>query len=1018
MNINTRKNIYSLLLSRPLFNYVVKRDGKYNINVLIAGFDEDCVEAFKAVYWCGQLTTKYNLTISILSPSVEEFKSSIKEQMPAIESSAVFANILYLEDDNNFDFAKYTYCFISKKYAHLLEHANNGKIDSLICLLFEQPTSDLDNENMIYLANEDLFKEEIDLLDLYAFNCDYAYRMGENERCVKGELSDFVKPSGSNDYYNYLSSLSFPVHIPYKMHICAEEQQNDINPVQALLNAIREKDYLYNTLLETEHRRWTAYMISEGWRMPTDEELHSYAFSNFGYAGGYDQRDKKLLLHPCICIGSTDGCKIDKYSEIWRVIEMSDLRTYEQIKSHLEGNYPDEDFSDLEVITLELYGIVCDRAKEAYPKVKALFHFMDHLEQGNSKVVYDCLKQSVNKLANDELNSSKVFAETLIEAKKCAESDDLQYEISAVESAMKIFVEKNKKKNYFTIDSTMIDMIPFCIWYGRENRTIITISAGLPLEDVITPTILCAETAIFIEEEPSLHYEDAITNYFNKSRRNNTKVVFYSCNLNNQDEIVSLLKELTERYDTPSINCVSGNTAATNMSIGALADSCNIPVFSYSYASGIQNIKNGDLISPGLNKKTLSVDEMVLLMGGNYTNMFSKVPYISQLNELEKIFRKYYDEQTYYVDGKRKTFSAWAALSTLFQSASKNQSPEIVGEYKRSHLNTCINKEIFSTCGLQFFLPLLNEYCIIRNYKVENDKDDSKSFVNVCFDYYDSGILYLITPYTTECCCSASAIELRKKERLTFTTTSGISLMSLIAENAQLSNPGEHDEMTATKIRFMEELESKGFIHSLKISADNSVASLEFYNFVIKNIFKNQGKLFELLLYYKIRNSGLFDDVQTGVKIAWTPVIQSRDEAIREYLKSSGKYGYNIFMKAKREIDAERRNVSFSTSTDNEIDIVMTSGMSPIFVSCKVSKNGGNEWLYEIASIASHFMARPVLAITKNLDTEASNILLSRARMMNISVIGYETVFDNDRLSYALDCISKGIVVMGPETIQ
>ena len=184
------------------------------------------------------------------------------------------------------------------------------------------------------------------------------------------------------------------------------------------------------------------------------------------------------------------------------------------------------------------------------------------------------------------------------------------------------------------------------------------------------------------------------------------------------------------------------------------------------------------------------------------------------------------------------------------------------------------------------------------------------------------------------------------------------------------------------------------------------------------SLFKNQGKLFELLLYYKLKNSGLFSDIQTGVKISWSNNNTTLEDLVLRNINTNGHYGYNNYLRSFKRA----RNQFFSLQNDigiaNEIDIVITNGMTPIFISCKTSKSVGNGELYEIASIAEHFHAKPVLAVTKDLVRDSNNLLLLRAKQMGVSLIGFETIFDSVRFNKATQQLAHGKTVFGPETEQ
>lgn len=1017
MNLLIRKAIYAVLFSKPLFNYSNEsNDGNKTFDVLIAGEDDNCIEAFKAVYWCGQSAKNRMLNITIISACPEKTEQKLCRIMPALNNDIVNVNIAYKENES--DLSVYRYYFLSNSYLSLL-----GKIPSfekrIVCGFSEADVAIASNNIEFFdLSDRDLFANEKEVLDRYAFNCDYAYRMGEDERCVKGSIDDFVKKEdkdSESDYYNYLSSLSFPVHIPYKINICmngveaSTEQQ-----IQFLMSTIKEKNELYYTLLEVEHRRWVAYMITEGWSMPSDKDINTYAFLNYGY-GGNDQRNKKEKLHPCICKSSDRKCLIESHPELWRIIEESQARTIKDIFDLLLEKYPTDEFCELEAVSYLLYGIVCDRAKTARNRIDQLFDFVDSIDDQATKKTYENLRRSVLKLSNDENNSAKLFVDAVSEAISITKDQTILDKLNDIQCAMKIFIEKNKKKDYFMIDAVMIDMIPFCLWYGVENKSIITISAGLAVEDIVVPTILCAETAIFVEKKQDVKYENAIKSFFENSRRGNTTVVFTYCNSDNQDEVINCIEKLKDKYEKIAINCVTNNNAATVMAIGAFADSCHIPVFTYSYKSGIENIKNGNLINQGLNRKSLSMDEIAGLLGGDYSNIYTKVPFLYELDELEEVFVKYSREKTYVVNGKKRTSSPWSSLSNLFQSSSKNQCPNITVSFRKATFNGCFDKQIYKECGIQNFLPLLEKYHIIRNFKSEYEKDYTKPFVNVSFVYYDSGLEKLLRRYTIDN-KPTKYKESCLKTRLVFSTSAGIQLLNLISKNAQLCNSDENNDIRLDKIKFINELRARGFLQEVEFDQKKDFVSIEFKDFVVKNVFKNQGKLFELLLYYKVKNSGMFDDVQTGVKIVWDQVKETRDEMIIKQLEKTSHFGYDRFLTAKRQVDLKHTNLDLTTTTDNEVDIVVTSGMSPIFISCKTAKSGGNEWLYEIASVSNHFCAHPVLALSKDLDKESSAVFLSRARRMNVSVIGAETIFNEDRLRVALERIKRGDVVIGSET--
>ena len=89
-------------------------------------------------------------------------------------------------------------------------------------------------------------------------------------------------------------------------------------------------------------------------------------------------------------------------------------------------------------------------------------------------------------------------------------------------------------------------------------------------------------------------------------------------------------------------------------------------------------------------------------------------------------------------------------------------------------------------------------------------------------------------------------------------------------------------------------------------------------------------------------------------------------------------------------------------STENELDVIAIKGMTPIFISCKTGKDNKIEWLYEIASVSSHFMSRGVMAISNDLSRQPKSAFLERAKQMDISILGTDNLWDVDKLSASL----------------
>lgn len=115
-------------------------------------------------------------------------------------------------------------------------------------------------------------------------------------------------------------------------------------------------------------------------------------------------------------------------------------------------------------------------------------------------------------------------------------------------------------------------------------------------------------------------------------------------------------------------------------------------------------------------------------------------------------------------------------------------------------------------------------------------------------------------------------------------------------------------------------------------------------------LYQKGGNLLELLTCLAVADSGQFEDCCTGIKLDWE----------------------------------EERTSRFSNPF-NELDVVMTRGHIPYFVSCKNTEIE-NDYLYEIMTMTRHFggaYAVPVLIST----ADSGAALRTRAQEMNVVLI-------------------------------
>ncbi len=148
----------------------------------------------------------------------------------------------------------------------------------------------------------------------------------------------------------------------------------------------------------------------------------------------------------------------------------------------------------------------------------------------------------------------------------------------------------------------------------------------------------------------------------------------------------------------------------------------------------------------------------------------------------------------------------------------------------------------------------------------------------------------------------------------------------------------------------------------------------DFYRFIADK----GGNLFEMLVYYKLLYSCIFGDVRTGVGFQW---------------KSGG-----------------------SELISNEIDVIATTGVDLVLVSCKTSPIIDNSYIYEIASEAASFGGIAVLATSQDLSSpkNINHNAVVRAKAMNVALIDQHILKNEELLKEAISQILAG-KYKGPE---
>ena len=178
----------------------------------------------------------------------------------------------------------------------------------------------------------------------------------------------------------------------------------------------------------------------------------------------------------------------------------------------------------------------------------------------------------------------------------------------------------------------------------------------------------------------------------------------------------------------------------------------------------------------------------------------------------------------------------------------------------------------------------------------------------------------------------------------------------------------------------MRELERTGAIEDLQFPQGRKRVSFSYISNEMANLLVNEGVWLELAVYLAATESDKFDDVQTSVKFVWD--IPNRNESLSSIVADS--------------------------TPRNEVDVVLTRGVLPVFISCK-TRVPTNDDLNEIYAIKKKFggdLAIGMVATTKYVGKEFP--VRERAEEMGIYIVD-ERYFESGTVMKRLERITETV---------
>lgn len=327
---------FNLMYEVPLFLPLLFKTQKQDLHVTIMGDSPLAEEAFKAAFWCGQIAG-VRLHLNVIAPNATAMEKRIKSKYPElIESCRENAELLQVRPGQynppycevpQFRRARDMSC--ASSYPRDLirnsdyfivamgdDQKNLQVIDQLKVLVTRELMMNARREHPVIApalldpslarAAQVLKPAEFEPYlvpfasrdSRYSCKTVFLTNFTEREITVKSIYQKKNQQKDQEDLYTTQSSAARLVHAPYKLYGLGLLQEIDLRkPVEdryrigkkLVLTQEQEDQFAW-----VEHRRWNAYMRSQGFICPTQQQYDTL----FAQTG--KKKSIPLKLHPCL----------------------------------------------------------------------------------------------------------------------------------------------------------------------------------------------------------------------------------------------------------------------------------------------------------------------------------------------------------------------------------------------------------------------------------------------------------------------------------------------------------------------------------------------------------------------------------------------------------------------------------------------------------------------------------------------------------------------------------------------
>ncbi|MCD8022963.1 MAG: hypothetical protein LUF30_08350 [Lachnospiraceae bacterium] len=330
-----------------------------------------------------------------------------------------------------------------------------------------------------------------------------------NERATNAEILKNFQSSS----YNIQSSLCSVLSIPYKLvsvGITSTGEEAAAEFYQRILSSgIPQQDL--NHLIHLERRRWILFLMTEGYDLPTREQIRQYAFR-----GENDQRDKKNKLHPFLCDSSPDqGIRLGQLDRMsWeRYQTFSDLESQGIPLDRLDSMslwFHQECSARARSLSLQT-----GRLKDAFTALKRELHQEDYV--ASAFEMAETLQSVAQRMLDNEYHVNQLWhmacrrLDDAISTHQKADPLHLDGASSAfrnLKGLMRVVEERNLYHDYKASDLTLIEVIPLLLTAPNPIRKIHKPVGSEEWQNIISSLLIEPQELVLYSDYPEKLGED------------------------------------------------------------------------------------------------------------------------------------------------------------------------------------------------------------------------------------------------------------------------------------------------------------------------------------------------------------------------------------------------------------------------------------------------------------------------------------------------------------------------------